>query len=109
MPAKCRKGPISWQRHHKTTTTEGDKEAPNQEEEYQCQRQAHILAREAVVRQQQEELFNLTQKIDRAYEDVEWRRPKAERPWTRNVHDLLAESNDGVQYLVLGRTWPQQP
>jgi hypothetical protein len=47
----------------------GDKETPNQEEEYQ--RQVRILASEASLHQQQEELDALVQKLDRVYSDVE--------------------------------------
>jgi hypothetical protein len=43
------------------------------------------------------------QKIDYAYEDVERRSLEAERPWTRNIHNLLAESNDVVQYFLSPR------
>lgn len=35
---------------------QGDNESPIQEEEYQRQRQVHILTHEATLRQQQEEL-----------------------------------------------------
>jgi hypothetical protein len=76
-----------------------DKEAPNQEE-YKRQRQARILAREVALRQQQEELYGLMQKIDYTYEGVERRHLEAERPWPRKVHDLLTESSDGVKYFL---------
>lgn len=78
----------------------GDKEALNQEEEYQRQRQARILTREAALCCQQEELDALMQKIDRAYEDIERRCLEAERSWPRKVHDLLTESSDGTQYFL---------
>jgi hypothetical protein len=57
----------------------GDKEAPNQEE-YQHQCQARILACEATLRQQEEELDAHMQKINHAYGDVERRCIEAKRP-----------------------------
>ena len=48
-------------------------EAPNQEDEYQRQRQACILAHEATLRQQQEELDALVERLDRVYGNIEQR------------------------------------
>jgi predicted dithiol-disulfide oxidoreductase (DUF899 family) len=57
---------------------QGDNESPIQEEEYHRQCQAHILAREATLRQQQEDLDALVRKLDRVYGYIEQKYLKAE-------------------------------
>lgn len=54
-------------------TTAGDDEPPNQEEDYQRQRQACILACENSLWQQQEELDTHVCKLDRFYNNIEWK------------------------------------
>lgn len=78
----------------------GDKEAPNLEEEYLHQRQARLLAHKASLRQQQEELNTLIQKLDRIYNDVERRSLKAKRPRPRKVCDQLAKCSDSAQHFL---------
>lgn len=76
------------------------KESPNQEVEYQHQRQARVLAYEATLRQQEEELDALVQKLNRVYNDIKRRCLEAERPQVREVCDQLIESSDGAQYFI---------
>jgi hypothetical protein len=63
----------------------GDLEGPNQEEENQCQ--ACILTCEAALRQQEEELDALVERLDRVYDNIEQRRLEAKRPRARKICD----------------------
>lgn len=68
---------------------QGDNKSPNQGEEYQRQRQARILAREATLQLQQEELDVLIRNLDRVYNDIEQKCIEDKRPRARKVYDVL--------------------
>jgi hypothetical protein len=67
----------------------GNSGSPVQEEEYQRQHQARILAREATLWQQQEELDALIERLDQVYGNIEQRRLKAEKPQARKTCDQI--------------------
>jgi hypothetical protein len=77
----------------------GDEESHNKEE-YQQKRQTCILAHEASLLQQQDDLDALVCKLDWVYDDIEQKRYKAKRPRARKVYDELAESSDRAQYFL---------
>ena len=67
----------------------GNSGSPIQEEEYQRQHQARILAREATLRQQQEELDTLIERFDQVYDNIEQKCLEAKKPQARKTCDQI--------------------